>query len=124
MPVCLSDCLFQVFRSSPTINKDNTEKLATVVVLGYSVHIAHILCVVVNTLTLGLRSKKLPTFMGLGTFCTHTFKIIVIYKLLAVTALYVLEVIQLIRKYKSALEQNVPVHDYNTRKNEFTCFSM
>jgi len=38
------------------------------------------------------------------------------YKILTVTALYVLEVIHCIRKYKFALEKNVPVHDYNTRK--------
>jgi hypothetical protein len=41
-----------------------------------------------------------------------------------VTALYVLEVIHCIRMYRFALEQNVHVHDYNTRKNGFTCFAM
>ena len=38
------------------------------------------------------------------------------YKIPTVTAPYILKVTHCIRKYKFALEQNVYVHDYNTRK--------
>jgi hypothetical protein len=48
--LCLPVCLSASVSSSPTINKDNYEKLATVVDLGYSDHEAQILCLNVNTL--------------------------------------------------------------------------
>jgi coenzyme F420-reducing hydrogenase beta subunit len=48
------------------------------------------------------------------------------YKILTVIYLYVLEVIHYIKEYKSSVEQNVHVHDYNTskKKNGFTCFAV
>jgi hypothetical protein len=51
--------------------------------------------------------------VGTGTSCRQLFKD---YKILAVTSPYVLEVICFIKKYKSSVEQNVHVHDYNTKK--------
>jgi len=60
--------------------------------------------------------------VGNGTSCRQLFKD---YQILAVTSLYVPEVICCIKNYKLLLEQNVHVHDYDTReKKGFTCFAV
>jgi hypothetical protein len=51
--------------------------------------------------------------VGTGTSCTQLLRD---YKTLRVTFRYVLEVVCIIKMYKFPLEQNVDVHDYNTRK--------
>jgi hypothetical protein len=52
---------------------------------------------------------------GTGTSCRRLLKD---YKILTVALLFVVEVICIIKKYKFSLEQNVHVHDYNTRKKK------
>jgi hypothetical protein len=55
--------------------------------------------------------------------CRQLFKD---YQILAVTSLYVLEVICFVKNYKFSLEQNVHVHDYDMRekKEGFTGFAV
>jgi hypothetical protein len=68
-----------------------------------------------NLPILKLQKKVMQIRCGVdtGTYCTQLFTD---YKILTVTSLYVLEVICFMKKYKSWVEQNVHVHDYNMRK--------
>jgi hypothetical protein len=47
------------------------------------------------------------------TSCRQIFKD---YNILTVTCLYIREIVCFIKKYKGSLEQNVQVHNYNTRE--------
>jgi hypothetical protein len=47
------------------------------------------------------------------TFCGQMFKD---YNVLTVASWYMLEVVCYIKRYKDSLEQNIHIHNYNTRK--------
>jgi len=63
-----------------------------------------------------LQKKMIRTMCGVGksTSCRQLFKDC---KILTVTSLYVFEVLCFLKKYKSAIQNNVQIHDHNTRTN-------
>jgi len=69
-----------------------------------------------NIVTLKLQKTvtQIMCVVGTGISCRQLLKD---YKILTVTFLFVIEVVCFIKKHKFSLEQNVHVHDYNTKKN-------